>query len=157
MGKGLLQPRATSQKIEFSVVTKEIDFRSRAFGIVEYYKEHTPYTFGEALCKCMESGHITVMTLSERTGISERQIGRLRNNEVKDIGFRTIIALCVALGLVLDTAEKLLNLKRYTLQCDDPYVQICKMFLQINISVSVCNDLLQSLGFEPLTDGEIWS
>ena len=153
----MLQPRATSQKIEFSVGTKEIDFRSRAFGIVEYYKEHTPYTFGEALCKCMESGQITVMTLSERTGISERQIGRLRNNEVKEIGFRTIIALCVALGLVLETAEKLLNLKRYTLQCDDPYVQICKMFLQINISVSVCNDLLQSLGFEPLTDGEIWS
>ena len=80
---------------------------------------------------CMEKVKVTVAKLSERTGISERQIGRMRKDEVKDIGFRTIIALCVALNLAMETAERLLNLKRYTLNCDEPYVQVCKMFLEV--------------------------
>lgn len=106
---------------------------------------------------CMEQVKITVANLSARTGISERQIGRMRNDEAKDVCFRTIIALSVALNLVSETAERLLNLKRYTLNCDGPYVQICKMFLEVSITVEDCNKILKSLGFEPLTDGEIWA
>lgn len=157
MGKGLTQPRESSQRIEFCILTKEKKVQSRALGIVEYYKEHKPYTFGQALCMCMEKGKVTVANLSERTGISERQIGRMRNDETKDICFRTIIALCVALNLVSETAEKLLNLKRYTLNCDDAYVQVCKMFLDVSITVLDCNEMLKSFGLEPLTDGEIWA
>ena len=157
MGKGLTQPRESSQRIEFCILTKEKKVQSRALGIVEYYKEHKPYTFGQALCMCMKKGKVTVASLSERTGISERQIGRMRNDETKDICFRTIIALCVALNLVSETAEKLLNLKRYTLNCDDAYVQVCKMFLDVSITVLDCNEMLKSFGLEPLTDGEIWA
>lgn len=156
MGKGLAQPRAESQRIEFCIFTKDKKIQSRALGIVEYYRQHIPYTFGQALCKCMEQTNISIATLSERTGISERQITRMRNDNVKDIAFRSIIALAIAMRLALETAEQLLNLRRFTLHCDEPYTQMCKMFLEVNVSVEDCNKTLKSLGLEPLTDGEIW-
>ena len=157
MAKGLAQPRAESQEKEFCIFTKDQKIQSRALEIVEHYKKHTPYTFGQALCKCMEHAKVTIAALSERTGISERQITRIRNDQAKDISFRTIIALCVALKLTQDTAERLLNLRRFTLNCDEPYTQICRIFLEVNISVEDCNKILRSLGLEPLTDGEIWA
>lgn len=97
MIKGLVQPRAESQKIDFCILTKNKKIQSRALEIVEYYKKHIPYTFGEALCKCMEQTSISIATLSERTGISERQITRMRNDDVKEIAFRSIIALAIAM------------------------------------------------------------
>lgn len=157
MVKSSAQFRESSKRKNFYIITKQNKVQSRALEIVEYYKEHKPYTFGQALCMCMEQVKITVANLSARTGISERQIGRMRNDEAKDVCFRTIIALCVALNLVSETAERLLNLKRYTLNCDEPYVQICKMFLEVSITVEDCNEILKSFGFEPLTDGEIWA
>lgn len=157
MVKGSAPPRESSKRRNFYILTKQKKVQSRALEIVEYYKEHKAYTFGQALCMCMEKVKVTVAKLSERTGISERQIGRMRKDEVKDIGFRTIIALCVALNLAMETAERLLNLKRYTLNCDEPYVQVCKMFLEVSITVEDCNEILKSLSFEPLTDGEIWA
>ena len=157
MVKGLAQPRAESQRIEFCIFTKDKKIQSRALGIVEYYREHIPYTFGQALCKCMEQTSISIATLSERTGISERQITRMRNDDVKEIAFRSIIALAIAMRLALETAERLLNLRRFTLNCDEPYTQMCKMFLEVNVSVEDCNKTLKSLGLEPLTDGEIWA
>lgn len=157
MVKSSAQPRESSKRRNFYIITKKKTVQSRALEIVEYYKEHKPYTFGQALCMCMKQAKVTVANLSARTGISERQIGRMRNDEAKDIGFRTIIAVCVALNVVSETAERLLNLKRYTLHCDEPYVQICKIFLEVCITVKECNEILKSFGFEPLTDGEIWA
>ena len=156
MVKSSAQPRESSKRRNFCILTKKKTVQSRALEIVEYYKEHKPYTFGQALCMCMEEVKVTVANLADKTGISERQIGRMRNDEAKDVCFRTIIALCVALNLVSETAERLLNLKRYTLNCDEPYVQVCKMFLEVSITVEDCNEILKSFGFEPLTDGEIW-
>lgn len=104
----------------------------------------------------MAETKVTIAVLSVRTGISERQIGRLRRDETKEVSFRAIIAVCIAMNLVLDTSEKLLNMKRYTLNCDEAYVQLCKMFLQVNVTVEDCNGMLTELGYEPLTDGEIW-
>ncbi len=155
MVKSSAQPRESSKKIDFCILTKQKKVQFRALEIVEYYKENKPYTFGQALCMCMEEVKVTVANLADKTGISERQIGRMRNDETKDICFRTIIALCVALNLVSETAERLLNLKRYTLNCDEPYVQICKMFLEVSITVEDCNEILKSFGYEPLTEGEI--
>lgn len=157
MNKGLAQPRAGSQGKDFCVFTKDKKIQSRALEIVEYYRQYKPYTLGQALCKCMEQTKVTIATLSERTGISERQITRIRNDDVKEIAFRTIIALCVALKLAQETAERLLNLRRFTLHCDEPYTQICRIFLEVNVSVEDCNKMLKSFGMEPLTDGEIWA
>ena len=157
MVKGLAQPRAESQRIEFCVLTKDKKIQSRALEIVEYYKQHIPYTFGQALCKCMEQTKITIATVSARTGISERQITRMRTDQAKDISFRTIIALCVALKLTLETTEKLLNIRRFTLHSDEPYAQTCKLFVESRVSVEECNEMLKSLKMEPLTDGEIWA
>ena len=81
----------------------------------------------------------------------------MRNDDVKEIAFRSIIALAIAMRLALETAERLLNLRRFTLNCDEPYTQMCKMFLEVNVSVEDCNKTLKSLGLEPLTDGEIWA
>lgn len=139
------------------ILTKDKKIQSRALEIVEYYKQHITYTFGQALCKCMEQTNISIAMLSERTGISERQITRMRNDDVKDIAFRNIIALAVAMKLALGTAEALLNLKRFTLNCNETYVQMCKLFLEVNVSVEDCNQILKVHGLEPLTDGEIWA
>ena len=139
------------------ILTKDKKIQSRALEIVEYYKQHITYTFGQALCKCMEQTNISIAMLSERTGISERQITRMRNDDVKDIAFRNIIVLAVAMKLALGTAEALLNLKRFTLNCNETYVQMCKLFLEVNVSVEDCNQILKVHGLEPLTDGEIWA
>ena len=157
MAKRSAQPRESSKRRNFYIGIKQKNIQSRALKIVEHYEEHKPYTFGQALSLCMEQVKVTVANLSARTGISERQIGRMRSDEAKDVGFRIIIAICVALNVVSETAERLLNLKRYTLRCDEPYVQVCKMFLEVSITVEDCNEILKSFGFEPLTDGEIWS
>lgn len=157
MAKGSAQPRESNQRRNFCILTKQKSVQSRALEIVEHYKEHKLYTFGQAFCMCMEQTKVTIATLSERTGISERQITRIRSDQAKDITFRTIIALCVALQLAQETAERLLNLRRFTLNCDEPYTQMCKMFLEVNITVEDCNKTLKSLGLEPLTDGEIWA
>ena len=156
MGKGLAQPRAESQGKEFCIFTKDKKIQSRALEIVEYYRQHIPYTFGQALCRCMEQTNISIATLSAKTGISERQITRMRNDDVRNITFRSIIALSIAMRLALETTERLLNLRRFTLNCDEPYTQICKMFLEVNVSVEDCNKILKSFGLEPLTDGEVW-
>lgn len=155
MNKGLILPRESSRKVEFRIATKDKKVQSRALGIVEHYKKNNGYTFGQALCRCMSETKVTIELLSERTGISERQIGRLRRDETKEVSFRTIIAVCIAMNLVLDTSEKLLNMKRYTLNCDEAYVQLCKMFLQVSVTVEDCNEMLADLGYEPLTDGGI--
>ena len=156
MDKALSRRGEEQQKINFAVHTKQASVESRALEIVEYYKEHKPYTFGQALCQCMRITKVTVETLSARTGFPVRKIGRLRNDETEDIEFGTIIALCVALNLAPKTAESLLSLKRYTLNCDEPYTQICRMFLEEkNVSDEACNKILKSFGFEPLTNGEI--
>jgi hypothetical protein len=65
--KGLAQPRAESQTKEFCIFTKDKKIQSRALEIVEYYKQHIPYTFGQALSKCMEQTDITVATLAWKT------------------------------------------------------------------------------------------
>ena len=140
----------------FYVQTKDKEIQSHALEIVERYRQGCTYTFGQALCQCMEETKTTIATLSARTGISERQIGRMRTDEAKEIGFRTIIGICVALKLTRDTAEKLLNFKRYTLNCNELYAELCKLFLDKDITVSECNVLLEALHLEPLTYGEIW-
>ena len=157
LDKSVKASKAIGARQEFFVHTRNKKIKSRALGILNYYRENEPYTFGQALCACMEKTKTTVAILADKTGISERQITRMRRDEAKEISFRVIIAVSVAMKLTQGTVEKLLNTKRYTLQCDDPYVQICKLFFEEDVSVEECNELLKSIQLEPLTDGQIWA
>ena len=145
-----------AETIEFTVLTKDDKIETQVNEILKRYGKQN-ITFGQALRKCMKKCNMTIAKLAEKTGICDRHIGRMRRDQVKDIKFSTIIALCIALNLATETAEKLLNIKRYSLYCDEPYVQLCNMFIRVRISISKCNEILISKGYEPLIEeANLW-
>ena len=68
------------------------------------------------------------------------------------IEFRIIIAICVVLQLTIDKAEELLNTKKYSLRCENVYVQVCKQLILKKVSLNMCNLVLKKKGLIPLTD-----
>ena len=140
-----------AERIEVRESSKNNELDVQVNEVLTYYKKRKAYTFGEVLCICIKKAKKPVWKISEELGVSERHISRWKNNLVKDISFRTIIAICIVLHVTFDTAEELLNLKKYSLNCDEAYVQLCKIFILNNISLTVCNEILKNKGLKPLT------
>ena len=72
MVKSSAQPRESSKRRNFYIGKKQKNIQSRALKIVEYYKEHKPYTFGQALCLCMEEVKVTIVSVSGKV-VSEKK------------------------------------------------------------------------------------
>lgn len=119
--------------------------------LIDYYKVRGYGTFGKLLKLNMKKAKVSVECLSHELGLCEKQIGRMRNDEVEMVSFRLIIAICVVLQLSLDKAEELLNTQMYSLGVNNPYVDICKMLLLHKISLRTFNRALIIVGFAPLT------
>ena len=148
--KGFTDKEATELKRPF--YTKEEEYTIYLTRIILYYQVHGENEFGDLLKRYMKATHYTIEKLSEETGISKDQIGRMRRGKVKQIRFSTIIALCIGMRLTAFDSEQLLNAARYTLNCNDSYVSICKTFLlQNNITVTKCNEVLRKVGLQPLS------
>ena len=131
---------------------KKKELQAQVNECLEFYGKRVRYTFGQLLKLNMEKSKITIDKFSDIIGLSEREIGRMRRDEVEMINFRVIIAMCVVLRLTIDKAEELLNTKRYSLRCEDLYVQLCKIFLLQKLSLYECNKLLKENGLIPLTE-----
>ena len=112
-----------------------------------------PNEFSAALVWLLSRAHMTVARLSERTGLSEKTIQRLRNKPGRP-ALRTVIALCVGLGLGPYYGERLVELAGYHLTGseEDQCLRLILCFAT-GESVASCNRWLVSCGFPPLTGG----
>ena len=119
---------------------------------VEFDSNYIRYTFGELLKFNMKKVKVKIDDLAEAIGLSDRQIRRMRGDKVEMIEFRIIIAICVVLQLTIDKAEELLNTKKYSLRCENFYVQVCKQLILKKVSLNMCNLVLKKKGLIPLTD-----
>ena len=137
-------PEMEKCKVPEHLITQENE-------LIDYYKVRGYVTFGALLKLNMKKAKISVECLSHELGLCEKQIGRMRNDEVEMVSFRLIIAICVVLRLSLDKAEELLNTQMYSLGVNNPYVDICKMLLLHKISLRTFNRALIIVGFAPLT------
>lgn len=136
---------------------KEIELQSQIDDCFEFYGQRVRHTFGQLLKLNMKAAKISIENFSDIIGLSEREIGRMRQDKVEVISFRIIIAMCIVLRLTIDKAEELLNTKRYSLRCEELYVQVCKIFLLQKLSLSACNRLLKTKGLAPLTDKGVFA
>lgn len=108
--------------------------------------------FKTAFSFYIENVGITTVELSRRSGISERTIRRYRNgNQGKE--FKTIIALCIGLGLCLKRSLQLINLAGFSLiptyEHDLYFAFLCNAYCS-SLTIEDCNIILVSNGYKPL-------
>jgi DNA-binding Xre family transcriptional regulator len=117
--------------------------------------ENTP-TFKEMITAKLKKAKMPIAKLAQGIGLSEKQFRRIRDEDCANTTFPTVIAICLYLEVTLSEAEKLLNAKRYTLKCDNAYVQLCEMFILRRLSIETSNLILLSLHLPTLTN-EDWA
>lgn len=108
-----------------------------------------PHDFNEALKTIMKALGVTQNELSERLGIDNREVYRLRTYQV--VPLRHVIGVCVALQLPYTLSLKLVELSGNTLRYQpvDHYYKM--MLLQTgSITVEQCNEMLSGEGMQPL-------
>lgn len=109
-------------------------------------------SFGCALTGYMNKLSITEERLEEITQLSVRQISRLRNNRIKDVPLKTVVALCIGMRLAYCDSVILIGLAGYSLDKKSKEVQAYKeLLLEVDISIEQCNRLLNENSFLPLT------
>lgn len=125
------------------------ELKRQAIDLNNLYKS-TP-TFKEMLTEKLREIKMTIVDLADAIGLSEKQCRRIRDDDLGKTGFPIVIAICLFLGVTSIEAEKLLNAKKYTLKCDNAYVQLCGMFIVRRLSIHTSNLILLSLHLPTLT------
>lgn len=108
--------------------------------------------FSELLNEKLKESEKTMVDLADALNLSDKQCRRIKDEELGKTGFPIVVAICLFLGLTLIDSEKLLNAKRYTLFCENSYVQLCKMFIMKKLRIHTSNRLLIEEGLPTLTN-----
>lgn len=130
------------------------DLKRQARELNELYKTKTK-PFSELLSEKLKEADKTMIDLADALSLSDKECRRIRDEELGKTGFPIVVAICLYLGLTLVDSEKLLNAKRYTLFCDNSYVQLCQMFIMKKLTIRTSNRLLVEEGLPTLTN-EDW-
>lgn len=132
--------------------TKDFEeLKRQAKELNEFYKSKIK-PFNELLNEKLKAAEKTMTELADGLCLSDKQVRRIRDEEEGKTGFSIIVAICLFLGLTLVDSEKLLNAKRYTLCCENAYVQLCKMFIMNKLTIHTSNLLLIEEGYPVLTN-----
>lgn len=111
-------------------------------------------SFGEVFTKLMKREKVSDLDMWERTGFSERQIRRFRNNEQEPKTLEDVIVLCIALGLTASIADLLINAAGRRLRRNRK--EMTYKFLLETFSprrdVVAANKFLIKRGMDPLTN-----
>ena len=104
----------------------------------------------------MEKQNITEEALAGESGISTKQITRLRTGETETPKLGTVVALAIALDLPQKVSMAFLNIAGYTLRRGISSHMMYEFFLSDSCSFSVkeCNEILVAKGLKPLVDEE---
>jgi transcriptional regulator with XRE-family HTH domain len=110
--------------------------------------------FGSALSYLIKWRETTNEALASDSRLSVERISRLRNNKVDKPKLKTVIALCVGLGLPPIFSFKLLETAGYTLRLVNPDERMYQMILSgcSSLTISECNELLVASGCKTLVD-----
>ncbi|MGN1139197.1 MAG: helix-turn-helix domain-containing protein [Ruminococcus sp.] len=107
-----------------------------------FEENQSPYLFENLFLEEMIKRKIKVKVLAERCGISDRTIGRYRNDAFS-VSKRTIIILCIGMGTGKEKCEEMLNAKkfRFTNSSTDSFY---KSILELRepLSVDVVNEFI---------------
>lgn len=139
-----------------SNISSDVDARAQA--IVAYNKELSdvlkkmPGGFSDALIHLMEWKGKTVEALAEACCLSPRTIQRMRTNEDYVPTIESVVAICIALQLPPALSEELIRRSTCALGVGEKHLTY-KFMLNSCYSRPIyeCNEMLQKLGFEPLT------
>lgn len=109
-------------------------------------------SLSELLTQHMSREKLTDEKMEELTGISERTIRGIRNDEDRRPLLRNVIAICIALKLNGDAARKMVRAAGYALR-NTAEENAFSYLLQYGslFSVLASNDFLKSMGYPPLT------
>lgn len=120
-------------------------------------------TFGHMFKLLMHDAQVTVEELSELTGISEKAIQRIRNNDTDRVNLNYLIAVALALHMPYEDSIRLINTAGYCLREHNELEVIYDLILKnasdldyvgVNNRVINCNVILGMLGYPPLTKTE---
>lgn len=144
---GRCEAEKTAEKEDIPAAT------DRIFGVLK----ELPSTFDETLKYHMDSRHITIENLEERSLVSASTIKRLRPKQNEDeeeptVTLQTVIALCIGLNLEPMLSEDLVAKAGYSFRntkTDTAYRLV--LYHMYFYSIYQCNEALIASGVKPLT------
>lgn len=142
----------------FKDTTVNGDVDAHAQAIIAYNKElsevlkNMPGGFAGALIHLMEWKEKTVEALAEACSLSPKTIQRMRTNDDYVPSVETVVAVCIALQLPPVLSDELIRRSTCTLGVGEKHLTY-KFILNSCYSRPIyeCNEMLQKLGFDPLT------
>lgn len=134
------------------------DLDAQATAILAYNKELSeiikklPGSFKDSLKTLMTWKEKTVEGLAESTFLDPRTIQRMRNNDDYEPSLETIVAVCIALQLPPAASYALINRSVHKLGVSEKHFAYDFLIRSwYTKPLLECNEMLQRLGFEPLT------
>jgi DNA-binding Xre family transcriptional regulator len=139
-----------------STINKDVDAQAKA--INAYNKElaeimrNLPGGFAGALKSLMAWKEKAVEALAGACSLDPKTIRRMRNCEDYESSIETIVAICIALQLPPAASEALIDRSAYSLGVSEKHLTY-RFLLNSCYTKTIyeCNEMLQRLGFEPLT------
>lgn len=113
--------------------------------LIDYVTHHQKPTFQQVLFQFIDEKGISDATIYKKAWIDRRHFSKIRSNPDYQIGKNTAIALCMALELSLEEADKLLHAAGFTLSdshTNDLVIQFC-----LNNHIYDLHDVNQSLEY----------
>ena len=122
----------------------------------EFEEQFTDYrsiafTFPEFVSELMKRKHWNSVTFKERTHLDDATYSRIINNEEKEWSLRTVMAVCIGLGVNKQINDRLLSAAGYTLGVSREH-QVYSFLLSSfeGKSIDECNAFLESMEMTPL-------
>lgn len=111
-----------------------------------------PRIFTTALISLMEWKNKSVEALASDSGVSDRTIRRMRNEESYETTVESIIAICVGLQLPPEVSYALIDISTCSLNNSEKHLTY-RFILNSKYTHTIydCNALLRRLGYDPLT------
>ena len=121
----------------------------------EEIREYTSLfkTFDQMTVELMESRHMEVRALAEKTGLSERTVLNMRNKRGAGFRYREVAAVCIALHLPPAVSREYIESNSASFDGTD--VDLCLVRYMVNNhyleSVPAVNRMLVEAGARPMT------
>ena len=111
-----------------------------------------PSSVGGNLKAHMDRLDVTVEELENLSGVSERTIKKIRNNNGSKIDIRFYVAICLGLNLEPPYSIDLLHKTRYQLNTDkESTVFLMLLTTMYQSGIKACNEEMIRNGLDPLT------
>ncbi len=132
---------------------------TKVYEILRYFRtfREITLTYYQIFLNCFnrksnDREKITVEALAERSGISNRQIIRLRTGETEQPELDTIVAIAIGLDIPEDVSNLLLEVAGHKLLAYKEEHMLYKFFLSdtCEMSIQECNEMLIASGYDKL-------